>query len=319
MQDERKNKNHWILGGGVSGLVLQFYNPEFTIITPEIGGMYSNSYIVWLHSTVETQQLLRDLGYENVDKLHKKSYMGYYHDGWIHEKLSPELNLLLIQKKMSNWDQPVDTTFIPKSHEMSTRSANQVNYMDVLNVEPAEIVKKLEERKGTVIRGLVTKITDSELTYKNGDIETTIQYDKIISTIAAPFFWKAYGQERTFRQEPITNVITNVKPDVFDDRFEMVYYTDQLFTRISHLQGKYGIEFTGIITKEQFEVLYPKCPIEKIIVIPHGRIFQEENNPPNPNITFAGRFGCWKFGITLEMVIQQAIEYKQIKQYYANK
>ena len=67
------------------------------------------------------------------------------------------------------------------------------------------------------------------------------------------------------------------------------------------------------ITKEQFEVLYPKCPIEKIIVIPQGRIFQEENNPPNPNITFAGRFGTWTYGTTLEHVVKQSIDYKTTK------
>jgi len=309
---------NFILGGGISGLVFQFYNPEYTIITPEIGGMFANSYLVWLHDTSETRKLLTDLGYKNVDKLHKKSYMGYYDRGWIHEELSTEINLKLIQKKMSKWNEPVDTSFIPESYDMSTRKVKTVNYMNVLDVDPSEIIKKLDERKGTLINGMVTKITDSHLQYKKDWKDSTfieVPYEKIVSTIAAPFFWKAYGQERNFRSEPITNVITKVKPEWFNDKFEMVYYTDDVsFSRISHLQDMYAFEFTGEITKEQFEKLYPDYPVEKVVVIKQGRIFQEENESPNENITFTGRFGKWQFGITSEHVIKHSIDYKNNKQ-----
>lgn len=310
---QQNTSRNLILGGGISGLILQFYNPSFTIITPEVGGMFANSYVVWLHSTAETRQLLKDLGYQNVGQLYKRSYMGYYSQGWISEKLSSELNLKLIQKKMSNWNEPVDKSFIPQSYDMSTRSAKSVNYMNVLDVDPAEIIRKLDERRRPVISGTVVKITPKTITYKTVSRETTVEYDELLSTIPAPFFWKAWGIERTFRQEPITNIITKVRPKMFDNKFEMVYYADGVpFTRISHLQGMYAIEFTGTITKEEFEKLYPEYPIEKVISIKHGRIFQEENTPPQQNITFAGRFGKWEFGITTEWVIKQSIEYKQL-------
>lgn len=302
----------YILGGGISGLVFQFYNPEYTIITPDVGGMYANSYLVWLHDTVETRKLLIDLGYQDVEKLHKKSYIGYYRKGWISEELSPEMNLLLIQKKMSRWNESVDKTFIPKSYEMSTRSAKTVNYMNVLDVNPVEIIKKLNERHGTIVNGKVDRISTESIGYiDEHGVTQSVQYDSIISTIPAPFFWKAYNIEKTFRAEPITNIITKVRPKEFNDKFEMVYYTDEVpFTRISHLQDMYAIEFTGEITKEQFEELYPEYPVEKVILIKQGRIFQEENEPPQDNITFAGRFGKWQFGITTEHVVKQAIDYK---------
>jgi len=308
---ENQTSKKYILGGGISGLVFQYYNPEFTIITPDIGGMYANSYVVWLHQTAETQKLLRDLGYQNVDKLHKKSYMGYYNQGWISEQLSPEMNLRLIQKKMSKWDEPVDKTFIPASYDMSTRSAKSVNYMNVLDVNPSEIIKKLDEQHGNIINGIVTKITPTTITYQSNGELIEVEYDELISTIPAPFFWKAYGDERNFRYEPITNIITTVKPKEFNDKFEMVYYGDEVsFTRISHLQGKYAIEFTGEITKEQFEELFPEYPVDKVVLIKQGRIFKEENEPPQNNITFLGRFGKWEFGITTEHIIKESIEYK---------
>jgi len=302
----------YILGGGISGLVFQYYNPEYTIITPDIGGMYANSYVVWIHETAETRRLLTDLGYKDVENLHKRSYMGYYHNGWISDELSKELNLALIQKKMSNWNEPVDRTFVPESYDMSTRSAKSVNYMNVLDVNPAEIIKKLDEKHGKIINGIVTRITDSTLTYSISGEEYTVDYDSLVSTIAAPFFWKAYGQERNFKTEPITNIITKVKPEWFNDKYEMVYYSGELpFTRISHLQEMYSLEFTGIITQEQFEKLYPQYPVEKVVTIKQGRIFKEENESPQTNIEFAGRFGRWQFGITTEAVVKHAIEYAQ--------
>lgn len=310
----KHNTKKFILGGGISGLVFQYYNPEYTIITPDIGGMYANSYVVWLHDTAETRRLLTDLGYSDVENLHKRSYMGYYNNGWISDELSKELNLALIQKKMSNWNESVDRTFVPESYDMSTRSAKSVNYMNVLDVNPAEIIKKLDEKHGKIINGIVTKITSNSITVVAGDIESEYGYDEIISTIAAPFFWKAYGQERTFKAEPITNIITKVKPEWFNSKYEMVYYSGELpFTRISHLQDMYAIEFTGVITKEQFEELFPEYPVEKVVVIKQGRIFKEENEPPAENITFAGRFGKWQFGVTTEHVVKQAIDYSLSK------
>lgn len=308
------NGKKYILGGGISGLVFQFYNPEYAIITPDIGGMYANSYVVWLHDTAETRKLLTDLGYENVDTLHKRSYMGYYSQGWISEKLTPELNLQLIQKKMSNWNEPVDTSFVPKSTDLSTRGIKDVNYMNVLDVNPADIIKKLDEKHGTIINGKVTRISTETIEYVDGNGETqSVEYESIISTIPAPFFWKAFNVEKDFKHSPITNVITKVKPTkYFNDKFEMVYFGDSVpFTRISHLQDMYAFEFTGEITKEQFEELYPEYPVEKVVVIKQGRIHQEVNEPPQANITFAGRFGKWQFGITTEHVVKQAIDYKK--------
>lgn len=309
MQTNKK----FILGGGISGKVLQFYNPEFTIITPD-QGMFANSYLVLIHDTSETRKLLTELGYQNVDKLHRKSYMGYYHDGWISEELSPAVSLILIQKKMTNWNEPLDTSFVPKSYEMSTRQSKTVNYMNVLDVNPSEIIQKLDERKGEIINGFVEKIYKKEIAYRVGDYQHTAKYDEIISTIPAPFFWKAYGEERNYKSMPITNVMTKVKPEMFNDKFTTTYYTDEFpFTRIAHMGDTYAFEFTGIITKEEFEKLYPEYPVENIFVVKQGRIFQEDNKPPQENITFSGRFGCWDFRITSEHVIHQAINYKNSK------
>ena len=86
----------YIIGGGLSGLIFKYFHPEFTIITPETGGMAKNSYMVWIHDTPETRELFGKL---SLPIIATKSYIGYFVDGWISESLYPEVNLDIIQKK----------------------------------------------------------------------------------------------------------------------------------------------------------------------------------------------------------------------------
>src|SRR3990167_8183212 len=125
----QQNSKNYIIGGGISGLVFQFYHSDFEIITTDIGGMYGKTYMVWLHDTPETRKLLVDLKYDNPELYKKKSWIGYYWKGWITENLSNEINLSMIQKKMSNWNTLIDTTFKPKTFEMSTTIQNSPNYL----------------------------------------------------------------------------------------------------------------------------------------------------------------------------------------------
>lgn len=302
----------FIIGGGISGLIWKYYNPEFQIISPEVGGLYAKSYLVWLHDCVETRRLLTDLGWPAPELYIKKSPIGYYHHGWISNFLTDEVKLLMIQKKMTNWNEPVNKDFVPRTRDMSLSSGilEGVNYMNTLDVDLNEIIKRLNE-KADVLEGLVTQITEDKILVKSGDNETWFEYDKLISTIPAPHFWKAWGQERDFKCLPITNIIVNEKPKVFDDRYEMVYYDDSVpFSRISHIQDKYAIEFTGVITKEAFEEEFPEFTIVDYFVVKQGRIFGgEENRPPSEKITFSGRFAQWEYGITTEFIISQSLEY----------
>lgn len=293
-----------IIGGGISGLVFQMYHPEFTIITPDIGGLFG-SYIATIHDTTETRKLLKDLGWSNPEFLSKKEYLGYFHKGWIQETLTPELNLLLIQKKMSLWNEPIDKSFVPESFDMST--SKTANYMMALDVDPSEVLKRISP--GKIIEGKVVEITDDYVSLEDG---RTFPYKELVSTIAAPFFWKAFGREQEFLSKPVTNIISIQKPPWFDDRFHFVYYDDSLpFSRITKLQGKYAIEFTGVLSKQDFQELYPDYGEVDIVPVRFGRIQSTlQNEPPNHRITFLGRFAQWKYGITLENVIKQTLEYE---------
>lgn len=305
------NSRKYIIGGGISGLVWNYYHPEYIIITPESKGeTFTRTYMVWLHDEPETRKLLTDLG---LPVIPKSSLIGYYQKHWICDQVSPEMNVQLIQKKMSLWNQPLDTSFQPKTTDMSLATVGGNSYLKTLDVDLNEVIRRLNE-KATIICGKVMTISDTIITVSNSpDLpDLHLEYERLVSTIAAPFFWLGYGEKKEFKCMPITNIITSVKPKEFDDKYEMVYYDDSVpFTRVSHLGDKYALEFTGEITQEEFEKLYPELKVDDYFLVKQGRIFEnEENVPPNDKITFSGRFAQWKYGITTEDVVKQAIDYK---------
>lgn len=304
-------KTNLIIGGGISGLIWNFYNPDYKIITPDVGGVYGKTHMVWLHDTSETRQFLEDLGFDQSKWSTKRSYIGYYHGGWIRDKIDNDMNTLLIQKKMSAWNEPIDKTFQPDSGKLSMGDHESTNYMNTLDVDLVKVIEELNKRCD-IQPGFVTRITDTGVMVKQDFKDKAfeiIRYDKLVSTIAAPFFWQGYGQEKEFGHMPITNVITSVKPKHFDDRYEMIYYDDSVpFTRASFLDGKYALEFSGVITEDEFKELFPELPIEEYFVVKQGRIFKSEDNlPPQDNILFLGRFAEWEHCITTEHVVQKTL------------
>lgn len=306
-----------VIGGGISGLVWSFFHPEYEIITPEVGGTYGKNHLVWLHDTPETRYMLKELGFSSHEIRMKKSLMGYHRNGWIYDNVTPEFRELLIRKKMTNWDKPVDMEVKLDSTKMSMSGGEvDVNYMNVLDVDLVEVVKRLHDR-AKMTQGFVTRITPTSIFYKT-DLkfaeEIERPYSKLISTIAAPLFWQSYGREDkvdTFKYLPITNIVTPVKPVEFDNRYEMIYYVDTPFSRGSYLDDKYALEFTGFLPRETFEKMYPNLPVEQFFVVKYGRIFKNlDNEPPQENIMFLGRFAQWEYGVTSEHVIKTALEVK---------
>jgi hypothetical protein len=149
------------------------------------------------------------------------------------------------------------------------------------------------------------------VTKQNGEIIDT-EYDSLISSIPAPVFWESYGKPKEFKYLPITNVIVKNKPEMFDDHYEMVYYDDsQPITRISHLNNVYALEFTGYISQEKFSELFPLLEVVDYFVTKYGRIFEGEDVTSPDKIVFTGRFAQWKYKLTTEHIIKQAINYNE--------
>lgn len=306
----------FILGNGLSGLIWGYYHPTYEIIAPvqsgKLGGLTS-MYLTWIHDSWETRKLISDLGWKNPAQYSKRSNVGYLIDGWVSDRLTDRANQELIQKKMTSWNQPICIEAM--EGKLSMTSQVGVNYMNTLDIDSSLLVKRLQQAC-KVTHGYAVSITPAFLGISNEPFSPTFRisyqkYGHIISTIPAPFFWKAYNKPQEFKYLPITNIIVSNKPKEFDGNYEMIYYGSEFaFSRISHLMGKYALEFTGVLPRETFEKMYPDLKIEDYFVVPQGRIFQRENHAsPQSNIIFSGRFSSWKHAVTTETVVHQALEF----------
>jgi len=333
----------YILGGGISGLIWKFYNPEFEVVTPlltrpnstlKVADPFVRSKMVWLHDCPEVRQLLKDLGWENPEKFLKKSKIGYYHEGEIFNDLTPLMRDRLVHKKMVAWDKwapDVPEVYSDESGRLSLTGTTQMtNFMNTLDVDHGQILYRLNNRC-EVTNGYVGSITDTHIGFTDDTQSSNSdyvykKYDKIISTMPAPIFWEAWGighnmnesgvnTQDQFNSLAITFVTMKRKPDEFDGDYEMIYYDRSLpFTRISHIDNKYCIEFTGIMPRETFEKMFPELApgISDYWVLPHGRIRSKKTVAPK-NVIFSGRFAEWQHNITTEHVIAQALAYRRAK------
>ncbi|MEK6881099.1 MAG: FAD/NAD(P)-binding protein, partial [Nanoarchaeota archaeon] len=56
-----------VLGGGIAGLIFAFYNKNFTVISPDVGGQMGNGFSLgprYLHDIPESRKFLNDLNIE---------------------------------------------------------------------------------------------------------------------------------------------------------------------------------------------------------------------------------------------------------------
>jgi protoporphyrinogen oxidase len=78
----------YIIGGGISGLLYAYYNRDFTIISPDLGGKLNNKFfenIFYMHATKDTEEFLN-----SIDVVYKKKtqLIKYVKDSKIVKNLS---------------------------------------------------------------------------------------------------------------------------------------------------------------------------------------------------------------------------------------
>lgn len=324
----------YILGDGISGLIWKFYNPEFEIIAPrqfkpntsiKVPEPFIRSQMIWLHDCVETRQLLIDLGWKEPEKYIRKSKIGYYDNGVIRDKLTPQLKQTLVAKKMTPWSkEPRDIQFKEDSARLSlTGTVDGTNFMNVIGIDHGEIMYKLHSQCETT-HGYVGEIKDDVIGITNLPPNTDSgyvyeKYNQLVSTIPAPVFWRAWNAGHSvtdtpqFESLPITFVTTKIRPEEFDGDYEMIYYDESVpFCRASRHNHTYCLEFTGNISREVFESMYPEIRVRDWWQLPSGRIKSQQNLPPE-NVIFSGRFSQWDHSVTTEHVIRQALDYRDTK------
>jgi len=80
----------YILGGGLAGLVTAFYNPEYKLVSPKLGGIFSQRFNgpKYLHVNIPTEELLKDLKLSRA--IAEETSIGYWSSNKLADQTSAE-------------------------------------------------------------------------------------------------------------------------------------------------------------------------------------------------------------------------------------
>lgn len=292
--------HNYILGGGISGLLFAFYNSNYSIISPEIGGKLSNeslSATILVHDSPETRKLLSDL---NIPLKLKTHVIKYFVDDRLKDSVSKEDRVKIISKKM-NTDGSNNSNHI-KDQTLSCED----NYIPTLDINYRLLISQLQKRVN-YIKDKAIRITQDEIVCE----KLRYPYDQLISTISATVFWKLYRNEKIFESIPVTFVVSKTNPlSKFKEPWDLVYFGDKKvpYNRVNLMRdGLYLYEFTGELSKEQLGKLLPELNIISHYCDQNGIVKSDLNNISPPKIRFLGRFATWDHRIKIQDVIRQSI------------
>jgi len=318
-------KENIILGGGISGLIFQFYNPEFLLITDSFGGMLENEKdfgVMTLWDTKTTRQLLTDL---EIEIKPKHSDIHYYFNGKIYKEAPSLLREEHIRKKMGPLSSLIDFKDL-------TLSTDKTNYIPSLKVDFIELLKKLRNKLNRHIVGRVTKINDEYVIVNIGeenklDYHTHMfKYNALISTLPAFVFWDIWNGKNCkeicnldeFNYTSTTNISMKklegkLKSKLIDsgclsENFQhYVYFMDDSpYHRLSRTtSGKYCIQFPGEYSIEKVSKILD-IPISKLKIRINkiGQFVSHKGNIPPDNIMFLGRHAQWDYKIKVQDIVR---------------
>lgn len=291
----------FIIGGGISGLIYAYYNRDFTIISPDIGGKLSNSFmenIIYLHATDETESFLRLV---DIPRTKKTQLIKYMKAGEIVTNLTVEDKVAFIRKKLN------DPDFAPTDLNLSTSDY----YISVFELDYSLLISKLRDGLH-YIEDKIIKITDTELITET----TRYQYSKLVSTVSAKIFWKLYSLPSSLklRSEKITFVLCDMlPPQLVDESFDLCYIVDsdnevqRISKRRRDQTQQFLYEFSGFRKKEDCVKHLPDgSKILNYYVESDGLIFSDSNNIAPQNVVFIGRFATWNHSDKQQDVIRNA-------------
>ena len=301
---------HYIIGGGIAGLIWAFYNQQYKIIAPDIGGQMKTKFDLgprYLHKTPQSKKLLQEL---DMPIKIIKIKVGYYCCGMLASDTIafPAFRELYYQKSRNTKDL--------KGFDKSTMTGNK-NEFEAYEVDFNQLIANLYAAIGPerIIRGKVISInTDRQyLVYANGNKAgrktTKKKYNKIIWTAPLKFFMlMMYGQEEAdaIITQDITYTLLNRSPFHFGKHFNYVYVVDPKhdFHRITKTRQGYVVDVCG--TKP----IQSKYAIDYVTL--RGAQLCSKIPPPRiARIKFVGRYARNNHKIKTEDIIKQAMEEKR--------
>ncbi|HSX28378.1 MAG TPA: hypothetical protein VLF60_02915 [Candidatus Saccharimonadales bacterium] len=297
----------FIIGAGISGLIYAFYNRDFQVLSPDIGGKLKHSYLsstILLHDTAETRRFISDLGIELKAVPH---LMKYHYKGKLHENIPASLKEMMVAKKLTSWRDLNTLNFDVEVHNVpdNTLSTNDI-YIPVFKVSTAQLIKLLAKHT-TFMKDRVIRITADEIVTEKKRLE----YDELISTIPAPVFWKLYGEPKKLQYLPETFIVSKTAP-VQENKvpWDLIYFLDKEtpFTRVNkHKGGQYLYEITGAMSEKEVRKHLPDLDIQYCYTDPYGLLMTDLNNIPPPKVRFVGRFATWRHSYKVQDAIRDSL------------
>jgi hypothetical protein len=210
----------YVLGGGLSGLVAAYYNPEYTVVSPEFGGFIDSKYgraFVVLHATPAMRELFGEL---DVPVFEKRIQIGYYDGSKLQTEWSSDDEEKSFARRYTEDKLPPE--FQPgKDLELSAPG----DEWEALFVD-SSIVDALAEHVRSRRKAFVESISFDEIRFESGE---TVDWSKIVSTLPATAFrrltdvgWSLEHEPTTYAELPREKV-----PDrYFEEPWNLLYTVD---------------------------------------------------------------------------------------------
>ena len=289
----------YILGGGIAGLIWAYYNSDFYIITPEVGGQM-NSYFTlgprYLHKTPNAKKFLEELGLPIKEILIK---VGYWQNG---KFIVPDQEFRKKYFMKSRGIQTLD------GYDDTVMNTNKNNFI-ALEVDFKHLISLLEERLKDKI--IIDKAKKIDLVNKKiiGE-KAEYEYEKLVNTISKKIFLWLCGLpgERLLAQD-MTYVW--LKSEYFNfEQYDFVYFLNEnaLCHRLTHDVKGVVADVAGAVDKETLKQHFGDLFIDAV-TLKGNQIISGDVVLADSNIKFIGRYGSWSRTWKTEKVIDEAIEY----------
>lgn len=296
----------YILGGGINGIIVAFYNRNYQIIADKIGGQNNNNFPLgprYIHVTKKTKQLMKDL---YLDVKIKRAKIGYIDAGQIS-------NVAYKGYKDKYFSETRGT-----SHLYSSALNNDKDGFLYYDISFNDLMKyMLPHIKKPLLANVIHVDYKSKFLFTN---KTFGSFDNLISTLPLKKLLNLINEDASNLRTLDKIFILTDNFNYYDDEFDFIYCINRLYNRVTKFEDKHVIEFTGIDEDKVMQYCNDNniAILRKVIlkdvqicnVIKIRNCFRDSNDYLNftSNIKLIGRNANFNHSLKVEDVIKQANE-----------
>lgn len=296
----------YILGAGIAGLIYGFYNKEYYLISPEVGGQMKNNFNLgprYLHDNQISRKFLNDINYP----IHKSTIrVGYLDDNGCVK--NPDLEFrqkyYMKSRNISTLDGFDSSVMNGNKNEFDILLVNFDNLIEILQ-EKIGIARFIYESVEFVNRNkkILSSSSDDNVSYR--------AYEHIVSTMPIKYLNDMISpkiSESSFDSYDMTYVFT----DEFEDLGEYDYVYDIRTSTPWHrmTKEKNGIVLDYFGSRNLNDSIFSTIQkyIKDIKVLKNSQIISRDDIADFNDIKFIGRYGTWNRKWKTESVIEVSMK-----------